>query len=255
MNKDEFDRLFDESFDKMVHNKPDEHSSDYRPSWKKLKKQLRFMEKKRNRKTFLRNVSVVFISMFLGAFIFGNMVETKAFNPFYQTLKEMPGEINSLFFGNKDKAENDAKTKPPTENINNDLDITNSIVSVETLEAVQMKSDIPIPSFDYVPKGYEFKNADLFMLQGKSISKKVRLTFSNQEKSFWVTLNSLENDTTVGSGSKSANITEMQLKYGKGYLTVSKDGSSKLEFLKGNIYIIILGDLPKEELIRFAENM
>ncbi|MDC3425096.1 DUF4367 domain-containing protein [Aquibacillus sp. 3ASR75-11] len=256
MNKDEFDRLFDESIDKMENSKPDDHSSDYRPSWKKVKKKIRSIEKSRNRKTFLRNVSIVFISMFLGAFIFGNMIETKAFNPFYQTFKEMPGDIASFFFGNQDKDVNDAKTEPPTIGAqSNEVDISEEIKTVHKLEEVQKNVEFPIPSFGYVPQGYKFKNADLFILQGEDISNKVRFTFSNQEKSFWVTLSSLDSDTTVGSGANSANINKVQLKHGEGYLTVSKDGSSKLEFLKGNVYVIVLGELPKEELILFADNM
>lgn len=256
MNKDEFDRLFDESFDKLVNDQQDEHSPDYRPSWKKVKKKIRSIENSRNRKNFLRNVSIVFISMFLGAFIFGNMVETKAFNPFYQTLKEMPGDFASFFFGNQDKNHNNAKTEPPTAGKqSDDVNIKEKIVSVDKLEEVQKNVKFLVPSFGYVPKGYEFNNADLFLLQGEDSSNKVRLAFSKKEKSLWVTLSSLENNTTVGSGANNANITEVKLKHGKGYLTTSMDGSSKLEFLRSNLYVIILGDLPKDELVRFAENM
>ncbi|PXW86020.1 uncharacterized protein DUF4367 [Streptohalobacillus salinus] len=193
--------------------------------------------------------------MIIGAFVFGNINETKAFNPFYQSLKEIPGDITSLFFGNKNE-ESEAKTDPPSNGIaDKEMELTDKVVSVNSLEEVQNRSAFQIPSFKYIPVGYKFKNADLFMLDGDNTFRKVRLTFSNKEKSFWVSLNPLESDTTVGSGSKKSNIKEIQLKNGKGYLTISDDGNSKLEFLRGNVYVSVLGDLPQEELIRFANNM
>lgn len=110
------DRIFDEKFDDMASNAPDEYSSDYRPSWKKVKKQIRTIEKRGARNRFFRNVSVITASMLLGAMIFDSTPVTKAFNPLYQTLKELPEEIATLFFGNQDKMDSDANTGPPTSN-------------------------------------------------------------------------------------------------------------------------------------------
>jgi hypothetical protein len=195
--------------------------------------------------------------MLLGAVILGGTPVTKAFNPLYQSLKEVPGEIATLFFGNQDRTDHDAKTSPPMDGSpqNKDLDVGETTVTSVTLEEAKEKVSFHLPSFNYIPLDYELKKTEIFMLQGEGVSKRVRLTFTNQNHSFWVTLSALDDDTTVGSGASNANIEEVQLKYGKGYLTVSDDGSSKIEFLKTNIYVIILGQLEKEELIRFAENM
>lgn len=257
MNNEEFDRVFDETFDEYSSKAPDEYSSDYRPSWKKVKKQIRTIEKRSARKTFFRNLSVIAASMLLGAMIFGGTPVTKAFNPLYQTLKELPGEIATLFFGNQDKTDSDAKTSPPTSETqqSQDLDINETTVITVTLEEAKERVSFELPTFDFIPTNYELNKIDLFFLQGEGISKKVRLTFSNQSNSFWVTLSELGDDTTAGSRSTKAHIEEVQLKYGKGFLTISDDGSSKLEFLKGNIYVIIIGKLQKEELLHFAENI
>lgn len=256
MNKEEFDRLFDEAFDKVT-NAPDTFSADYRPSWEKVKKRIRAAEKRHTIKRSFRYVSVIAVSMLLGAMIFGSMPITKAFNPLYQTLKELPGEITTLFFGNQDRTDNGAKTKPPTAGKpeSKDLDIGQTTKISVTLEGARDKVKFTLPSLGYIPTGYELKNTELFMLPGEKLSEKVRFTFKSQNNTFWVTLSQLGDHTTVGSGASNAEIEEVQLKYGKGYLTVSNDGSSKLEFLRGNIYIIILGQLDKEDLIRFVESM
>lgn len=258
MNKDELDRQFDEAFDKAAFSSPNEFTTDYTPSWKKVKKQIRGMKKRRSRKKLFKNVSVIAASMLLGAMIFGNISVTKAFNPFYQSLKELPGEISTLFFGNQDKAAgDDAKTDPPTDGTSQsqDLNVGETKVISVTLEEAKEMVVFELPSFNYIPIGYEFKKTELFMLLGEGVSKKARFTFTNQTQSFWVTLNTLADDTNVGSGVSNTNIEEVQLKYGKGYLSVSNDGSSKLEFLKRNIYIIILGKLQKDDIIKIAEEM
>jgi hypothetical protein len=233
MNKDEFDRLFDEAFDKVTTIEPDSNISDHRPSWKRVKKRIRKEQ------------------------IFGNVSVTKAFNPLYQTLKELPGEISTLFFGNQDKTDSGAKTKPPAggKAESQDLNIGQTTKISVTLEEARGKVKFTLPSFGYIPTGYELKKTELFLLPGEELSEKIRFTFKDQSNTFWVTLSQLADNTTVGSGASKAHIEEVQLKYGKGYLTVSDDGGSKLEFLKGNIYIIILGKLEKDDLMRFVEGM
>lgn len=255
MNKEEFDRLFDDTFDKMATTTQEKYLSDYHPSWEIIKKRIKAEEKKRAMRKTFRNVSVIAASMLLGAIILGSTPITKAFHPFYQTLKELPGEIVTLFFGNQDKTDNSAKTNPPTVGKQGEDSIGETTVISVTLEEAKEKVSFELPLFNYIPAGYELKNIELFLLQGEELSKKARLTFKNENRTFWVTLNELNTDTTVGSGAKNAKIEEIQLNFGKGYFTVSDDGSSKLEFLKGNIYVIILGQLEKEELIRFVESM
>lgn len=256
MNKDEFDRLFDDSFDKISDNTQDEYSSDYRPSWKKVKGKISAEKKKHTRKTFFRNVSVVAVSMLLGALIFGATPATKAFNPFYQSIKEFPGQITTLFFGNQDRSDNHAKTSQPInetqQNQDLDLDIDAPTVLSVTLEEAKEQANFEIPSFSYIPAGYELKKTDLFI---NGIPEKVRFTFTNQDDLLLVTLTVLGEDAIITSGSRGAKVEEVQLIHGKGYLTVTTDGSSKIEFLKRNIHILILGELQEDELIRLAENM
>lgn len=62
MNRERFDHLFDESFDKLVNKKSDELSSNYKPSWNKVKKQLKFIEK--NEKNVIVKLTYVTFQLF-----------------------------------------------------------------------------------------------------------------------------------------------------------------------------------------------
>ncbi|WP_156289532.1 DUF4367 domain-containing protein [Oceanobacillus salinisoli] len=257
MNNDEFDQLFDKAFEKAVTNS-DDITSDHQPSWKKVKKRIKTEQKKRAMKRNFRRISVIAASMLLGAIIFGNSNVSNAFNPFYITLKEMPGQIVNIFAGNNDTNDDEAKTPPPTngENSQNqgDLNVGETGVSV-TLEEAKEQVSFNLPAFDYIPNGYTLKETVVFRLPEEDLAKKVRFTFIDQNKeTFWVTLTQLESNTTIGSGAN-ADVEEVQLKSGKGYLSLSPDQSSKLEFLQGNVYVTILGTLSKEDIIRFAENI
>lgn len=261
MNKNEFDRLFDDACDK-VENATDTFSTDYRPSYAKVKKRIRAIEKRRTIKRSFRRISVIVASLLLGATIFSSIPVTKAFYPFYQTLKELPGEIATLFFGNQDKTDsNGAKTAPPTEGklqqdgIKNNIKGESKTVTV-SLEEARKQVNFDIPTFGYIPASYELRKTELLLLPGESSSTKVTFTFKDQENNtFWVTLIQLEDNTTIGSGANKEQMQKVQLKYGTGYLVIAPDGSSRLEFLKGNIYVSILGTLSKNDLIRLAENL
>ncbi|SER25043.1 protein of unknown function [Gracilibacillus ureilyticus] len=256
MKKDEFDSLFEESYGNLIHNDSKDDGLDYHNSWMEVKKQIKSIEKRRRRNSLLRNVSVVLISMFIGALVFTNIGDTKAFYPFYQSLRELPGEITSIIFKNQENSGIAVKTPPPPgENTNNNSDITEKVISTDNLEEIGNNLDFIFTPFSYIPKDYEFKNADLYIMQGQDNSSKVRFEFSKGEKSLWVTMTVLGNDSTVGSGANNANVAEVSLEHGKGYFTSSSDGSSKLEFLKGNVHVNILGDLEEEDLIHFANNM
>lgn len=255
MHKEDFDKWFDDAFDQL-RDKSD--IPDYRPSWDKVKKSLKIKEKRRMRNRMFRNVSVIAASMLLGAILFSSTPITTAFNPFYQTIKQLPGDIVTIFFGNEDNTYDDAKTLPPAneyDNSNLEVDIGPTEIITTSFEQARDKANFTLPAFSYIPHGYQFEKTELFMTPGEDLSKKVRFTFRGQSNALWVTFIQLENNMTITSGSTKANVEEIEFYFGIGYLTLAHDGSSKIEVLKGDIYISVLGYLEKDELIRFMENM
>lgn len=252
---DEFDQKFDEAFDEIARDLAETFTPDHRPSWEKMKIRLKVERRKKRLKKTVRHVSGLVSAMILGAMILGNFNVTKAFNPFYQNLKQFPGEVVSFFFGNKDESEEVPKTPPPlTGNAASNVYSVQTSIQTVSLDEAGNQLAFSIPTFGYVPTDYELNKTEIFMKQEMGIATKVRLTFQgSSDKTFWVTLQQLDHSSTIGSRANKSRIEVIQTKYGKAFFVVSQDGSSKLEFLNGNIYVNILGELKKKELIDFID--
>ncbi|WP_282940469.1 DUF4367 domain-containing protein [Paenibacillus sp. RC67] len=80
---------------------------------------------------------------------------------------------------------------------------------------------------------------------------------SSEGKTYKIVLNKLNKDSTVNSTSNTdaGEIQKINLNSGTGYLTVVKNDLVNLDFMLGDVVIIIIGDLPKEEVIKIANSI
>ncbi len=266
MNEDEFDELFDKAFDNTAKNMPPTFVPDHRKTWQNIQQEMKKMERKQTFRRRMNLIGVAAASVLLGAVLFSSPVVTKAFNTFYQSVKDLPGQVVAFFFGNQDKSGEGAKTKPPTDGeiTDNPTNSPNSVIGGElqtitvTLGEAKEKVNFPLPSFGYTPEGHVLTRINIFLNPGETLSNQIVFTYTNEDNRLLrITLNKLEKDSALGSGAdiSEATVEEIQLKHGTGYLTLSQKGANKLEFLMTNIYVHIMGYLSKDEIIKLAEQM
>jgi hypothetical protein len=162
----------------------------------------------------------------------------------------------SYFFGNDDQSSGRAKTAPPpTESMlrSNDFIIGNLDQITINPEDAKEKVSFPLPAFT-VPDRFTLYRTEVFLpdQHPNNLSNKIRYTFKDTEnKILRITVEKLEEHSNLGSGTNEAgsNTTKIHLRNGAtGYLTTSTDGSIKIEFLTGNLYVLIIGVITNEEM-------
>jgi hypothetical protein len=260
MNKDELDQLFDEAFQKAAEKMPPTYKPDHRNAWNQIQKKMKPLQRKKAFQKMIFRFGLIAASVLFGAVLVGNPVVTQAFTPFYQSVKTLPDQMVSFFFGNKDNPGTGNKTKPPRDVPKSTIPSSGGdlqTIAIHPEEASQ-KVVFALPSFSYPPSGYTLTRTEIFLNPGELQSKEIMYTYVNPDKKiFRITLNKLENDSSIGSGASNNGelIETLQLHNGTAYLTMARDGTNKLEFLWTGVYIHMMGFVSKEELIKVAENM
>ncbi|MFE5321487.1 DUF4367 domain-containing protein [Paenibacillus sp. NPDC056579] len=257
MNKEEFDRMFDESFDTAAKN----HNGmpDPMNSWKQIESKM-YRQRKRRQK--LKLLPYLAASFLLGAVIFGTPVVSNAFNPFFQTIKNIQSDVVSFVFGSRDNHDTKPKTLPPEkEPDSTGSDISSGVKTRKKLatwdEAVPLLAIRPI-MLNYVPKGYQMDEVLLFFKDSQNKSNEAVISYSDGTNSrFRVTFRLLEANETITSATHKDGRTVETIKLNgtDAFLVISNDDRSSLEFLLGNIYVSISGDLIKAEIIEIAKNI
>ncbi|KQN99866.1 DUF4367 domain-containing protein [Paenibacillus sp. Leaf72] len=269
MEDEENDPLFEKAFEKAIQQMPPAFHSTHHNSWQITQKKLKALNRRKRRNRALSYVALITASIMIGSFLFGTSAKTKAFSPIYQSIVELPGQMISFFFGNQDKSDKGAKTIPPEER-DTSHDKSNNESSIHPLsgqeshtisvmeDEVNNKLTFTPPSFPQLPEGYQLSRIDISVQPNDAKSNEVLYVFKNEEaKLLRVNLQQLESGSVVGSLASAASSTVeiIPLLRGKGYLTSMPNETKKLEFMLANLYIHIVGNLSKADLIAFAESM
>ncbi len=262
MNKSKFDELFDETFQKAAKQLPD-LEMDPSKAWERVIPKLEAARRKSQRRKRIIQTLMVVSFIGIGTFFLGQSQIVKAFNPLYQSISQMTENLVSFFFGNEDRSPDGAKTVPPPAG---QIGTSNGFiigdmksVEIDPLNA-QDKVSFTLPSFT-VPDQFSLNRAEVFLPSDNvpTLSKEIRYTFMDTENGILrVTIKELEENSHLGSGvnKSGTNISVIQLKNNlTGYLTSSTDGSEKIEFLIGKLYVLIMGKISDEEMIDIAETI
>ncbi|WP_199615715.1 DUF4367 domain-containing protein [Paenibacillus alkalitolerans] len=251
MNKADFDALFDEAFDSAVQNKY-VNTPDPEPSWQKVRAKLA----KRRRAAMLRRrfqlVATVAVSMLIGATLFSGAQPIQAFNPFFQYMKEIPGDVVQMFFGSTDApSDAEAKTPPPPPT----GDLTMTAYSLD-----ETKNLFPeMPEVTYIPSGYTFTDAELLTYETGLPYHQASLSFIDTEGNILIVLFiQLNGNTSVGTqmNTKEGSVKEIQVKgSGTGYLSYDGNRYRKLEYMKQDLFVRVAGGISEEEIMRIAEGL
>jgi hypothetical protein len=254
MNLDKFDKQFDQAFDEAMADLSHEKEPDIKQSWNHMKQVIQRKKKRQVARRIVQNVLLVAASMLLGVMLFGGTQATVAFTPIYQSIKELPGRV-SVFFGNVDNTGREAITSPPVNQqlVDNTHSNEKSIINV-SFEELNNKISFTAPSFSYIPSGFELIRSQLFIEQGQDVSNHAIFTFRNAQEILRVTILLTQDDTVAGLNTDSS-IEIVRLKYGNGFFIHNESGTSVISFGINEKYVTILGNIEKEEMIQFANNI
>lgn len=258
MKKDDLEQEFDEAFSKAVKNMPPPHIPSHKDAWNQVRPKIRRMQRRRAIRKSTARIGIIAASVSIGAFLFGNPTVSTAFTPFYQTVKKFPDQMISFFFGNKNNPGTEAKTIPPGPA---EVSPTKRDDKVETILIDRQNSGQELalapPRFNYIPEQYLLTETYADVNSDEQEAKQVYFIFTNkQQQVLRVFLSRLEDDTTIGSGAGKNDLMEtVQMDDGTAYFTVTNDGSNKLEALRANFYVYMIGNISKEEMVKVAEGI
>ncbi|WP_239615960.1 DUF4367 domain-containing protein [Cohnella mopanensis] len=262
MNNDPMERIFDAAFEASA-NQPQDDSIDPHPSWLKVQRKLAARRTRKNFRSRLSKLSLVAASILIGATLFGDNEAARAIDPVYAKLKQYPSGMLSFFFGRSDDtAATKAKTPPPPEALEGlsveRVSDTTVMVKVYSRDHASKLVSFRAPSFPYIPTGYSFDTAQLYLSEGsEKADHAVYMFHTKEEKLMFVSLQKIEPNTGFGTNVPREGVTvkPIQLSSGPAILSTTTNGSSAIEAIVGGIYINMSGIVASDELIRMAEEM
>ncbi|ASS68304.2 MULTISPECIES: DUF4367 domain-containing protein [unclassified Paenibacillus] len=251
------DEEFDLMFDRAIAEASGKHEfvPDPEISWMKVKKQLGRRAKRRSRMKVLPYIAASFL---VGAVLLGGPVKSQAF-PFFHAVKSIQDDVVKLIFGSGGDNAVEPKTAPPPEHSGPEGSVdesggTTEQQSFHSLADAKAHADMELPAMNYVPDGYELKEA-IILSSKKGKSDSATITYSSSEgKIFTVTVRNVRAGELVTTGGGLDGIREIKIGGSNAYLFHSeKDGISSLEYMKSNLFILIYGVLSPEDITSIAE--
>lgn len=256
MSHDNFDKAFDEAFEAAT--KRHAMAPDPSASWLKVERRLKRRRRAMQRLKLFPYVAAAFV---LGAYVFGTPTVTKAFNPFFQTIKNMQEDVSTLIFGSNYGNASEAKTSAPVD----ELPASGTVMSVAeksderfaTWEEAKTRLAFQPVEFEHVPEGYELREVRLFFGESETYANEAVLLYTGAEKRYRIQLRMLEQNESIASAADTASgsLETVDVNGNIAYLSVAEDGRSRLEYLHLNVYISIAGDLKRDEAIEIAKQM
>lgn len=260
VNRDEFDRQFDEAFAAAA--KDHTVTPDFEPSWLKVEKKL---QRRSKRKIRMKTWPYIAASFILGALLFSSPAVSMAFNPFKQAIQTIQEGFISLVYGSDEVDKGKAKTDPPPDfsgNIPSDGQVVDTGEMIEqqfeSLEEIIGKTEFEPPKTVHAPDGYQLVNGKLFFHSGQEKANSVVLFYTGPEnKRFSITMGQMEPNEKLSSNYRQDDGEFETVKLGDedAYLFTGKDGTSSLEYMRRRLFIAIVGQLSRDDIMETAKNL
>lgn len=260
-----FNKKFDEVFDDVMSTEYSSQEEKVNPnhSWERVRKQIDALNRKRLRKRRLQWISLFTASILLGAFIFSATPMTSAVSPFFSVFRSLRDNVVTFFYGSEDPVAKGARTPPPPGAIQEPAPAHSSsnsdgvYKSIEvSLNEAKKQARFRIFSPEKVPVRFKLDKTEI-----QKDQKEVRLVTihykENEKSSFYIMQGKIEPDSMISSGLRlgAGDIEEIDLGGLKAFLYDLQDGQTKLEWMKNNVLISIMGDLSKTEIADIAKHM
>ncbi|RJE85088.1 DUF4367 domain-containing protein [Paenibacillus sp. 1011MAR3C5] len=264
MNKEEFDKLFDQAFEESVQNH--KFTPDAGPSWEKLQLQL---AKKKRRKSQLRALPYIAASFLLGAFLFGTPTASNAFQPLFKAVVTIKDDVVRIMFGENNASKTVPKTPPPPEDSSIVEYDDSNVVAVDehylssnpqdlrftTLEEASEKTNFPIPAITYIAKGYQLQEVIVF--QNQEISRMAAISYTDDEGIAYTIIlqRLLENSAFTSGGGPNIKMETLKIGTTETYIFSTNDGYIAQEFLIDDIHVSVSGPLSPEETLIISKEI
>jgi hypothetical protein len=266
------DKMSDEQFDELwsaaLEQSYQIEVPDPGPSWEKVSKIITAERAARLRKKRIQTASAVTAALLLGALIFGSPEKTSAYLPVVKFVNDIKGGVMNIFYGEDRKDKGNGLTSPPP--VDNGQPQTqvgsgnrepgpqgdNGSAFYQTLEEAQKNTTFTLLQPGEVPEGYRMIRVELH----HGISGKVgtaMLIYENMDKSPLVIKEStIEDKEKIGqSVDPESGIDKIKIGNTEGFLISKGNGRMSLNWIAGNIDIVITGLLSEDEMIRFGRSI
>lgn len=260
--QDERDEQFDAAFAEAVKNH--DFTPNFEQSWQRMEKRL---ARRRRNRTRLRMLPYAAVSFLLGALLFGSPSASKAFDPFFQTVKSLPHGVVNVFYGSNERDENAVKAKtapPPGYEPAPDSGGSGAPLGVSTqaefasAEEAAEKADFKLPRMGYTPEGFKVDQILGAFMPGSSKASSVAWIYTKGDDGrYTIQFQHLSGNSKMSTDyrEEDGKLEIVRLHGVDAYLFETKDGYTSLEYLQGSIYTSIVGNLSKEQILKVAENI
>lgn len=267
MDKEQFNRLFDEMFEDGVRASFDIEIPDPSVSWEKVSKRIALECKKRNRRKHVQMAGTIAASLLIGAVLFGTPQATEAFQPVSRLFMNLKGNVVTLFYGDKSGLRADGKdalTQPPPEaegpGMWQDAAAPDGAeeLKAESLEEARKLTKSPLPELMYVPEGYKLETIKLQVAKDRTIQRASYNYARSEGKRYFslrITNPDLDKDMSLLADKDSAQAEAVNVRGTQGSITQKPDGTLLLVWVENGINYRLNGHLSKDEMVQVAESM
>ena len=269
MSKEKYDEWFDKAFDEAFERAARDSSftspslDTKQESWRKVKQTFEQQNRRKKRRRTYQFSGIIAASMLLGTMISITPNITEAISPIYQQIKKWgDGNTSFLLSSFLPTQPDQAKTSPPPE----DIEPTDSHLSSEmvgsastddydmTLDQVKAKLTFKYKEFTYIPEGYQYNDVFVLPLNEDDPIDEMHIQYTNEEgKIIMVQYTNLANKE-ISINASTYNPEKVTLDSGE-EAVLSLGRSSDIQFVHDQVYIRIMGELSKEDLLKIANSL
>lgn len=266
---DEFDKPFEDAFEEAVRGH--RFAPDFEASWRRVEKRL---ARRRRNRARLRALPYAAGAFLLGGLLFGSPPASRAFEPFYQHVKQWPQGVVSVVFGTDQRSEGHTvpKTAPPPEyepktdqgppeiGIEGEgLEGVGTSTTFATDEEAAAAADFKLPKIGYAPEGYAVEKI-LGFYPPPPAKKAYSVVWSYSDGGqgrYTINLQALAGNAKMSTEfrDRDGTLKTIRLHDTDAYLFITRDGWTSLEYMQGGVYTAIVGNLSEEELLKVGEGL
>ncbi|MHA6480752.1 DUF4367 domain-containing protein [Paenibacillus sp. strain BS8-2] len=265
MDRERFDRIFDQSFEEAARNS--EFVPDSEPSWLNIEKRLLRRARLRRR---LRLTPYIALSFLIGALVFGTPIVSIAFHPMIESAATIRDGVVELTVGRQKPADTAPKTDAPPDYAGQQdtlpqegLDIDSGGMSHNrhsTLAEAVDKLAFKPPTLTYLPDVFEMTEIQTFRPHDESKDQQLTITYNRKDGAegfFHLHVQVFPPGSLMKITSEQSQIaTETIVINGyEAYLQVSDEGYAGLQYFVDHLYIAITGALERNEIVAIAEGL
>ncbi|MBB6731836.1 DUF4367 domain-containing protein [Cohnella zeiphila] len=256
---------FDKAFEEAARNI--DFTPDFEASWQRVEKKL----KRRRRRPWnrLRMLPYIALSFVLGALLFGTPTFSRAFAPFFESLQNVQDGLVHVVIGSQTVVTTKPKTAPPPgyqppsreEHEAGETIGVSTEVNYDSWEEAKKNLSFKPPAIGYVPPGYTLDHVMVSIPFQKDKANLAGLIYSHLEDKvnggYSILIKQIATGEKISSDydENAGKLEILDIDGKQGYLFLTNDGYSGLDFRYGQLYVSIAGDLDREQILQVGKQI